>query len=60
MTSKEKIILVVEKLPENAIIDEAIERLYFLAKVERGLKQADNGETVLHMEVRERMSKWMK
>jgi len=60
MTAKEKIIQAVEKLPANATIEDAMERLLFLAKVERGLKQADAGETISHMEVKERMSKWLK
>ncbi|NTW54049.1 MAG: hypothetical protein HGB15_04680 [Chlorobaculum sp.] len=60
MTTKEKIIQVAETLPADATIEEAMERLLFLAKVEKGLQQADNGETVSHMEVRERMSKWLK
>ncbi|RXK88224.1 hypothetical protein EST62_04090 [Chlorobaculum sp. 24CR] len=60
MTTKEKIIQVVETLPADATIEEAMERLLFLAKVEKGLQQADNSETVSHMEVRERMGKWLK
>lgn len=60
MTTKEKIIQVAETLPDNATIEEAMERLLFLAKFEKGLQQADNGETIPHMEVRERMSKWLK
>lgn len=60
MTTKEKIIQIAETLPADATIEEAMGRLLFLAKVEKGLHQADNGETVSHMEVRERMSKWLK
>jgi predicted transcriptional regulator len=60
MTMKEKIIQVAETLPADATIEEAMERLLFLAKVEKGLQQADNGETIPHMEVRERMAKWLK
>ncbi|NTW82068.1 MAG: hypothetical protein HGB36_01690 [Chlorobiaceae bacterium] len=60
MTAKEKIIQVVEQLPANATIEDAMERLLFLAKVEKGLKQADEGDTLSHIEVRERMSKWLK
>jgi len=60
LTMKEKIIQVAETLPADATIEEAMERLLFLAKVEKGLQQADNGETVSHMEVRDRMSKWLK
>lgn len=60
MTTKGKIIQAVETLPADTTIEEAMERLLFLAKAEKGLQQADNGETVSHMEVRERMAKWLK
>jgi predicted transcriptional regulator len=60
MTTKEKIIQAVEELPANATIEDAMERLLFLAKIERGLKQADAGETISHMEVKERMAEWLK
>ena len=60
MTTKEKMIRAVEDLPADATIEDAMERFLFLAKVERGLEQADAGKTVSHTEVRERMSKWLK
>lgn len=37
-----------------------MERLVFLSKVEKGLQQADAGQTVPYSEVKERMSKWLK
>jgi predicted transcriptional regulator len=60
MTTKERIIQAVEELPANAPIEDAMERLLFLAKIERGLKQADAGETISHVEVKERMAEWLK
>ena len=42
----------VEHLPEDATVEDAMERLYFLAKVARGLEAADRGETVDHDDVR--------
>jgi predicted transcriptional regulator len=42
----------VEHLPEDATVEDAMERLYFLAKVARGLEAADRGDTVDHDEVR--------
>ena len=47
-TAKQKILEAVERLPDNATLDDAIERLCFLAKVEEGLRQSDAGETVPH------------
>lgn len=60
MTAKEKIIQAVQTLPANTTFEEAMERLLFLAKVERGIEQVDAGETISHTEVKERMYKWLK
>jgi predicted transcriptional regulator len=45
-TTKAKIVRAVEDLPENATIEDAIERLVFLHKIEVGLRQAQEGKTV--------------
>ena len=60
MTTKEKVLKAVQDLPENASFEDAMERLYFLAKVEKGLDQAESGQTLSHNEVKEKMSKWSK
>jgi predicted transcriptional regulator len=36
-------------------VEEAMERLLFLAKIEQGIAQADAGKTVAHEEVRQRL-----
>jgi len=53
--AKERILKAVEELPDDATLDEAIEKLCFLAKVERGLQQANAGKTISHDEVKERL-----
>jgi len=53
--TKERILKAVEDLPDDATLDEAIEKLCFLAKVERGIQQADAGKTISHDEVKERL-----
>jgi predicted transcriptional regulator len=45
-----------DKLPEDATVEEAMERLLFLAKIEQGLAEADAGKTLSHEEVRKRLS----
>jgi len=47
----------VEALPADATIEGAMERLYFLAKVQRGLEQAEAGDTVPHEETKKRLLK---
>jgi len=60
MTTKEQMLQAVKALPADATIEDAMERFLFLAKVERGLAQADAEQTIPHSEVKERMAKWLK
>ena len=59
MTTKQKVLRAVRDLPDNASIEDAMERLLFLAKIERGLHQADAGQTIPHKKVARRMAKWL-
>jgi len=56
MTTKEKVLQAVNNLPDDASIEDAMDRFLFLAKIERGLQQADSGQTIPHSEVKERMA----
>jgi predicted transcriptional regulator len=56
-TAKQKVLEAVQRLPADATVEDAMERLYFLAKVERGLAQADAGETVPHAQAKERLTR---
>lgn len=49
-TAKQKILEAVERLPEDATLEDAIERLCFLSKVEEGLRQSNAGEMIHHQE----------
>jgi hypothetical protein len=60
MTSKEKALQAIQDLPEEASIEDAMERLLFLAKVEKGLQQADREDTVPHAAAKARTAKWLK
>ena len=60
MTITEKVLQAVHDLPEDAPIEQAMERLLFMAKIEKGLQQADEGKTISHDEVKQRASKWLK
>ena len=54
-TIKERVLDAVRDLPEDTTVEEAMERLYFLAKIEEGLRQADAGQTVSHEEAKQRI-----
>ena len=44
--AKQKVLEAIEKLPPDATVEDAIERLVLLAKTERGLAQLDAGQGV--------------
>ena len=54
---KQRVIEAIETLPADATIEDAMERLYFLAKIQRGLEQADSGDTLTHQEAKDRLLK---
>lgn len=51
-TAKQLLREAVERLPEDATVEDAMDRLYFLSKVARGLEAADRGDVVPHEEAR--------
>jgi predicted transcriptional regulator len=55
MTNKQKILEVIDRLPDETSIDQAIDALCLLQGVELGLKQADEGKVIPHDEVMRRL-----
>ena len=53
---KTEIVRAIQDLPDDATVEDAMERLYFLAKIERGLEQSD-GETISHEEIKAKFLK---
>ena len=48
MTTKEKIIHVINSLADDVTLDEVIDRLYLLRKIEVGIAQANAGDVMDH------------
>ena len=53
---KERVLESVRQLPPAATVEDAMERLYFPAKIERGIADADAGRVVSHDEAKRRFS----
>lgn len=60
VTTKQRILEAIRELPEETSYEDAIYRLYVLQKVERGIEQADRGETEPHEEVMKLVERWLK
>jgi hypothetical protein len=50
----------IASLPDDAGIEDGIDCLYFLLKVERGLAQAERQQTIPDDEARERVAAWLR
>lgn len=50
MTSKQKALAVINTLGDDVSLDDVIDRLYLLRKIELGLAQADSGDVMEHDE----------
>ena len=53
--TKGQIVKAVSDLPEDATVEDAMERLVLLSKIEQGLEQARRGETISHADVKRRI-----
>ncbi|QDT01458.1 hypothetical protein [Adhaeretor mobilis] len=50
MTTKQKAISVIESLDQDVTMDQVIDKLYLLRKIELGIAQADAGDVMDHDE----------
>jgi predicted transcriptional regulator len=57
---KQNAIQAIRSLPDNTSYEDIMEKLYFLEKIDAGLKDIDSGNTLTHDEVKERLAKWLK
>ena len=55
---REKILETVKELPPEFELEEFMERLIFIEKVEKGLTQLDEKKTVSHEQVKEKVKQW--
>jgi hypothetical protein len=57
---KHDVIEMIKKLPDEVGYDDIMAEFYFRQKVDKSLKQIDEGKVISHEEARQRMSKWIK
>ncbi len=58
MITKEKLLAQIEYFPENISIDELIERLIFIEKLENRILESEKEETISEEELKTIISKW--
>ena len=55
---RDKVIETIKEFPPEFNLEDLIERLIFIEKVEKGLDQIKNEKTVPHEQVKEIVKKW--
>ena len=60
MITKKKLLESIKDLPESFSIDELIDRVIFLQKVEAGLAQSTKRQTYSTPEAKNKLKKWLK
>lgn len=55
---RDKAIETVKEFPPEFELEDLIERLVFVEKVEKGLQQVQQGKTISHEQVKEMTKKW--
>jgi len=56
--TKEMVLDSLEAMPNEFPLEELLERLVFMQKVEEGIKQSEQGETVPIDQVKQRLRSW--
>ena len=60
MITKEKLQKHIDKLPESISIDELIDKLIFIDKLEKRIEASKNDETISEEELEKEMKEWFK
>ena len=58
-TAKQEVSKLLENLPDDCALEDIQYHLYVLQKIERGLKDADEGRVYTQEEVERMMAKWL-
>ncbi|MCC7133823.1 MAG: hypothetical protein IT352_14280 [Gemmatimonadales bacterium] len=54
-TTRDQVLEVIRTLPAETSVEEAMERLYFLANFEAGLRQVESGQALSHEDAKRRL-----
>ena len=58
-TAKEEVRDLLEKLPDDASLDDIQYHIYVCQKIQKGLDAAEHGEVISQQEAERRMARWL-
>jgi predicted transcriptional regulator len=60
MLTKSEVINTITRFPDQFSIDDLVDKMVLLDKIERGINSADNGRVVSEEEVDQKIEEWLK
>lgn len=57
---KDQLLKAVRDLPGDASLEDAMEKMFLLFKIHKGLHQVESGKKISHEQAKKRMKKWLK
>ncbi len=59
MTQKDIVLDAIGKLPDDVSIEQIADRVEFLAAIQNGIHQLDQGEGIPHEEIKKQLASWL-
>ena len=59
MTTKDKIISSIKNLPDSVTIDDILDQIMLVEKIDKGIQQSNNNQIVLDDDFDRRLGKWL-
>jgi predicted transcriptional regulator len=59
MLTKEKVKKTIDRLPDSFTVDQVVEELVVLDKIEKGLKEVEEGKVYSTQQVQDQLKKWL-
>jgi len=59
LTPKQAVVDMIQRLPDDASVEDIIAALYFRQRLDEGLRQLDAGRGIDHEEAKQRLSEWL-
>jgi hypothetical protein len=60
MITKKKLLQTIQNLPEKFSVDELLDRIMLLQKIELGIEQSASGKVSSTSEAKKKLKKWLK
>jgi hypothetical protein len=60
MLTKSNVLKTITKFPEKFSVDDLVDKMILLDKIEKGLQQADNKQVISEEELDKKIEEWLK